>query len=55
VAGRTFAALGRENINLIAIAQGSSESNISFVVEDRAVEKALIATHKEFRLETAAN
>jgi aspartate kinase len=55
VAGRTFAALGRENINLIAIAQGSSESNISFVVEDRAVEKALVATHKEFRLETAAN
>jgi aspartokinase/homoserine dehydrogenase 1 len=55
VAGRTFAALGRENINLIAIAQGSSESNISFVVEDRAVERALIATHKEFRLETAAN
>ncbi len=50
VAGRTFAAMGRENVNLIAIAQGSSESNISFVVEDQAVMKALIATHREFAL-----
>ena len=54
VAGRTFAAMGRENINLIAIAQGSSESNISFVIEDQAVKKALIATHKEFGLAVAA-
>jgi aspartokinase/homoserine dehydrogenase 1 len=54
VAGRTFAAMGRENVNLIAIAQGSSESNISFVVEDQAVRKALIATHKEFGLDIAA-
>ncbi|HSY30816.1 MAG TPA: aspartate kinase [Verrucomicrobiae bacterium] len=54
VAGRTFAAMGRENINLIAIAQGSSESNISFVIEDQAVKKALIATHKEFGLDVAA-
>jgi aspartokinase/homoserine dehydrogenase 1 len=53
VAGRTFAAMGRENVNLIAIAQGSSESNISFVVEDQAVRKALIATHKEFGLDVA--
>src|ERR1700675_818361 len=53
VAGRTFAAMGRENINLIAIAQGSSESNISFVIEDQAVKKALIATHKEFGLHVA--
>ena len=28
VAGRTFNSLGRENVNIIAIAQGSSESNI---------------------------
>lgn len=55
VAGRTFAAMGRENINLIAIAQGSSESNISFVVEEQEVKKALMATHKEFGLEQAAN
>jgi bifunctional aspartokinase / homoserine dehydrogenase 1 len=55
VAGRTFAALGRENVNLIAIAQGSSESNISFVVEDQAVKKALIATHKEFGLDAGSD
>jgi aspartate kinase len=55
VAGRTFAALGREDINLIAIAQGSSESNISFVVEEQAVKKALIATHKEFGLGLVSN
>jgi len=54
VAGRTFAAMGRENVNMIAIAQGSSESNISFVVEDHAVKQALIATHKEFGLENGA-
>jgi bifunctional aspartokinase / homoserine dehydrogenase 1 len=55
VAGRTFATMGRENVNLIAIAQGSSESNISFVVEDQAVTRALLATHKEFGLDEAAN
>ncbi len=33
-----------------AIAQGSSEANISFVVEDGAVQQALLATHREFGL-----
>jgi aspartokinase/homoserine dehydrogenase 1 len=55
VAGKTFNALGRENVNLIAIAQGSSESNISFVVEEKAMKTALITTHREFRLGVAAN
>jgi aspartate kinase len=50
MAGRTFAALGREDVNIIAIAQGSSESNISFVVERGAMKKALEATHREFAL-----
>ena len=35
VAGRVFIALGQENVNIIAIAQGSSESNISFVVSEQ--------------------
>lgn len=52
VAGKTFNALGRENVNLIAIAQGSSESNISFVVEEKAVKTALNTTHREFGLHT---
>jgi len=50
VAGKTFSALGRNGVNLIAIAQGSSESNISFVIEEKAVKQALITTHEEFGL-----
>lgn len=50
IAGKTFSALGREGVNLIAIAQGSSESNISFVIEERAVKAALTITHREFGL-----
>jgi len=53
VAGRTFSALGRGNVNIIAIAQGSSESNISFVVERNSMEAALAATHHEFGLGAA--
>jgi aspartate kinase len=50
VAGRTFAAMGRDNVNIIAIAQGSSETNISFVVEDGAMKQALLTAHREFDL-----
>jgi aspartokinase len=50
VAGRTFAAMGRDNVNIIAIAQGSSETNISFVVEDSAMKQALLSAHREFEL-----
>jgi predicted amino acid-binding ACT domain protein len=38
--GRTFTALGRENLNIIAIAQGSSECNISFVVSKQDVKSS---------------
>jgi len=55
VAGRTFQAMGRENVNIIAIAQGSSESNISFVIEESAVKKALLAAHREFGLHLPTN
>jgi aspartate kinase len=50
IAGRTFSALGREDVNIIAIAQGSSESNISFVVARSAIKAALDAAHREFAL-----
>jgi len=50
IAGRTFGALGRAHINVIAIAQGSSEYNISFVVEAHAVKEAVAAVHEEFEL-----
>jgi aspartate kinase len=48
IAARLFGALGREKINVIAIAQGASESNISLVVslEDRGA--AVNAIHREF-------
>lgn len=50
IAGRTFGALGREGVNIIAIAQGSSEYNISLVVEQNSTQRALAALHAEFRL-----
>jgi aspartate kinase len=48
VAGRLFGALGRDGINVIAIAQGSSELNISLVVEESQRVAALRCIHKEF-------
>ena len=54
IAGKTFSALGRDGVNLIAIAQGSSESNISFVIEEKAVKTALLTTHREFGLGTSS-
>ena len=50
IAGRVFSILGREGVNLIAIAQGSSENNISFVIEEAAVQKAVTAIHRELGL-----
>ena len=55
MAGRTFSVLGRENINIIAIAQGSSETNISFVVASQDMKKALLAVHREFALDTRSS
>ena len=51
IAGRTFSALGRRGINIIAIAQGSSEYNVSFVVEAGAMGDAVRTVHEEFELE----
>jgi bifunctional aspartokinase / homoserine dehydrogenase 1 len=50
IVGRTFSALGRENVNVIAIAQGSSECNITFVVAQKDMKAALMTTHEEFQL-----
>jgi aspartate kinase len=50
IVGRTFSALGRENVDTIAIAHGASECNISFVVAKKDMQTALVATHREFRL-----
>lgn len=48
IAGQLFHTLGRNGINVIAIAQGSSEFNISFVVDGRDETKALQAVHNAF-------
>jgi len=48
VAGRFFSALGNAKINVVAISQGSSERNISAVVDARQSAKALRAAHAEF-------
>jgi bifunctional aspartokinase / homoserine dehydrogenase 1 len=50
IIGRTFSALGRKKVNVIASAQGSSDCNISFVVAQNDVKAALNATHREFKL-----
>jgi len=50
IAGRTFSALGRKGINIIAIAQGSSEYNVSFVVEAHAMQDTVAVVHDEFNL-----
>ena len=48
IAGRVFSALGRSGINIRAIAQGSSELNISFVVARDDQAAAIIAVHDAF-------
>ena len=50
IAGRFFGTLGRAGINIRAIAQGSSERNISAVVNADEVERALRAVHSGFYL-----
>jgi bifunctional aspartokinase / homoserine dehydrogenase 1 len=55
IAGKTFNAMGKEGVNLIAIAQGSSETNISFVIEEQFVVPALQSLHREFGLNKSAN
>lgn len=50
ISGRAFGALGRRGINIIAIAQGSSELSISFAVKAADVKEAVKAIHEEFKL-----
>lgn len=48
VSGKMFAALGAQGVNVRAIAQGSSERNISAVIETKDVRKAVNSLHEEF-------
>ena len=48
LSGKLFSALGNNNINIRAIAQGSSERNISAVIARKDVKKALNVLHEQF-------
>lgn len=50
IAGKLFGTLGRNGISVIACAQGSSESNISFIVNRKNLRKALNVIHDSFFL-----
>ncbi|MGN0228340.1 MAG: bifunctional aspartate kinase/homoserine dehydrogenase I [Muribaculaceae bacterium] len=50
IAGRLFNTLGRNGINVIACAQGASETNISFVIDLAYLRKALNVIHDSFFL-----
>ncbi|SOE23031.1 aspartate kinase [Spirosomataceae bacterium TFI 002] len=46
--GKLFGVLGQNGVNVIAVAQGSSELNISVVIEKKNISKALNAIHERF-------
>lgn len=50
VSGRLFNALGRNGISVVATAQGSSELNISVVIQNHQLSKALNTIHQAFFL-----
>ncbi len=51
LAAGVFTAVAQKRINVIAIAQGSSEANISFVIDESEAATALRAIHAHFELE----
>ena len=48
ISGKMFGALGAQGVNVRAIAQGSSERNISAIIESKDVRKAVNTLHEEF-------
>jgi aspartate kinase len=48
IASKVFKTIADAGVNIIMIAQGSSEVNITFVVREKDVEKAIKALHKRF-------
>ncbi len=48
LSGKLFSALGDSGVNILAIAQGSSELNISFVIESRSKASAISSVHRAF-------
>jgi aspartate kinase len=50
VAAKVFSSVSKSNINVIMIAQGSSELNLAFVVNNNDCEKAVKSLHQAFML-----
>lgn len=50
IAGKLFSTIGKSGINVIAIAQGASELNISWVVRNEVLRKTLNVVHESFFL-----
>ena len=50
VASKVFSAVEKRNVNVIMIAQGSSELNLAFVVKDNDCKSVIQALHEEFDL-----
>jgi aspartokinase/homoserine dehydrogenase 1 len=48
LSGKMFSTLGKNNVNIRAIAQGASERNISVVINENDVKKALNTLHERF-------
>ncbi|WP_034039919.1 bifunctional aspartate kinase/homoserine dehydrogenase I [Wocania ichthyoenteri] len=48
ISGKMFSTLGKNNINIRAIAQGASEKNISAVISEKDAKKALNTLHEQF-------
>ena len=48
ISGKMFGTLGKNNVNIRAIAQGASERNISVVINEKDVKKALNSLHEQF-------
>ena len=50
IAGRIFSAISKVNVNIIAIAQGSSEITIAAVVRKSGMDQAVVAIHEECKM-----
>ncbi|MDO8646834.1 MAG: aspartate kinase [Candidatus Diapherotrites archaeon] len=48
IAGKIFSILGDNEVNIKAISQNAFENNISFVVEEKDLEKSVLCLHSEF-------
>ena len=54
IAGRVFSALGDSGVNVVAIAQGSSEYNITVIIKGRDMKQGVRAIHDRLNVGRAA-